>query len=134
MGDQRHFGLRQPLAHDPARHALGVGFDGDAGIDPLLVQVVEDILGWRGQNFQPYGGQLSSQVAKQPRHEDLRHPRSHAEGQRIGRRPAQPPRGIREAEHVAYDALGVIEKRAAALGVLDPAGRAAKQRKTDLAL
>ena len=130
VDDQRHLGVRQPLAHDPGRHALGVGFDGDAGVDPLLVQVVEDVLGRRGQDLEPHARQIFRQIAKQARHEDLRHAGAHAERQRIGRRAAQPPRGVRQAEHVADDALGVVEKGAAALGQLDAARRAAEQRES----
>jgi hypothetical protein len=74
------------------------------------------------------------EIAKQPRHEDLRHPRAHAEGERVRRRAAQPPRGVGEAEHVADDALGLVEEGAAALGELDAARGAAKQRKADLVL
>ena len=54
--------------------------------------------------------------------------------QRIGRRAAQPARGVRQAQHVADDALGLVQERTAALGHLDAARRAAEQRKADLVL
>src|SRR6478752_4509270 len=44
------------------------------------------------------------------------------------------PRSIRKAEHIADDPLGVVEERAPAFGELDPARRAAKQRKAYFAL
>ena len=59
-------------------------------------------------------GELFRQIAKQARYEDLRHPRPHAERQRIGRRSAQAACGIRETEHVADDAFGVVETSARA--------------------
>ena len=75
-----------------------------------------------------------AQVAEQPRHEDLRHAGAHADGQRIRRRAAQPARRVGQAEHVADDALGLVQERAATLGHLDAARGAAEQRESDLLL
>ena len=46
--------------------------------------------------------------------------------------PAQPPRRVGEAEHVADHALGLVQEGAALLGHLDAARGAAKQREADL--
>ena len=130
--DQHHLGCGQALEHQAGGNAIRIGFDGDAGIEPFLVQVIEDRFGRRGQNLQPNARQDGFEFAEQPRHENLRHARTHADGQRIGRRAAQPPGGVGEAHDVADDALGLVEESAAALGHLDAARRAAEQRKPDL--
>ena len=130
MDDQRHLGLGQPVVDQPGRHPVGVGLDGDAGVEPLLVQVVEDGLGRRGEDVEPHARQDC--FAEQPRNEDLRHAGAHADGQRVGRRPFQAARGVGEAEHVADHALGLVEERAPLLGQFDAARRAPEQREPDL--
>ena len=130
MDDQRHLGLGQPIEQQAGRHPVGIGLDGDAGVDPLLVQVVENVLGRRGENFEAHARQDRLRVAEQPRHENLRHAGAHAERQRVERRAAQPARGVGQAQHVADHAFGFVQEGAAALGQLDAARRPAEQRET----
>jgi len=131
VDDERHLSVGQAIEHKPGGHAVGIGFDRDAGVEPLLVQIVEDRPGRRGQYLKANARKDRLQIAEQPRHEHLRHAGADADGQRVRGRPAQAPRGVGQTQQIAGHALGFIEEGAALLGQFDAARGAPEQREAD---
>src|SRR5260370_14204634 len=131
MGDQYHLRVDQAVESQSCRQSIRIRLDRNARVDLLFVELVEDILGRRGQDVQLYAGKIILEVCEHARNEDLRHARAHADRQRVQQRAAQPTSGIGETEQIAHHALGLVQKGAAAIGGFDPTRGSAKQFEAD---
>ena len=105
MRDQHHLGVDQAIEHEASRQPFRIGFDRNPSVQPLFMQFVEDILGRRGEDFQPHAWQIVLEVGEHARNENLRHARPHADRQRIQQRAAQPPGSVGESKQVAHHPL-----------------------------
>ena len=67
MGNQRHLDVDKSVKNQTRRQSIGIGFDRDAGIDPLLMKFVEDVLCRRRQNIQPDPMEVGFEIGKYTR-------------------------------------------------------------------